>query len=91
MRSPVPKAPAVPIWLKRLSLVRHELRNQTWPATPEDGLRETLALADFGWRAILEQVRRDHPTAGGEELQMLAYRMLCRWQHVRDRLRFRPV
>jgi hypothetical protein len=81
----------MPLWLKRLSLVRHELRNQTWPATPEDGLRETLALADFGWRAILEQVRRDHPTAGGEELQMLAYRMLCRWQRVRDRLRFRPV
>ncbi len=90
MRAPVPKAPTVPIWLKRLSVVSRELREQTWPATPEEGLWQSLGLAEFGWRLMLDRLREDHPAASDEELQRLAYTIVCRVQRVRDRLRFRP-
>jgi hypothetical protein len=81
------KAP--PPWLKRLSAVRREYRDTAWPADPEEGLQQSLTLADFGFRLFLEGVRKDHPAASEEEVPMLAYRILTGWQRVRNRLALR--
>jgi hypothetical protein len=80
-----------PIWLKALERVSLELRKVEFPARAEDGLRMTLSLADFGWRQILHQVRHEQPGASDEEIAELAYRRVCDWQSIRDKLRFRPA
>jgi hypothetical protein len=87
-----PAAPPIrPLWLRHLDRVRRELHETVWPASPDEGLRQTLALADLGWRQVFDRLRRRHPHASDHELQARAYRDLCRWQRVRDRLKFRLV
>lgn len=78
----------LPLWAQRLDRTVADLRHVQWPATPEEGLRQSLALASLGWRQILDSLRQAHPEASEQEIADQAYRMICGWQRRRDRLTF---
>jgi len=89
MKQPAASVRSSPIWLKNLARVRREICTRAWPVTPEEGLQHTLALSELGWHQILSRVHQLHPALPDDACSALAYRELCQWQRVRDRLRFR--
>ena len=76
--------PGPPIWMRHLDRVRREC-----PSPNDSRFRETLALAELGWRQFLARLRYEDPDASDQELQDTAYRTLSQWQRVRSKLRFR--
>lgn len=48
----------IPIWLKRLDLVRAELKGMRFPRTAEDGLRQCAELSAASMRLVKEEFRR---------------------------------
>lgn len=80
----------LPLWARRLgrSSLLSDLPN--WPHTPEEGLRQSLALSDLGHRQLIERGRTDHPGISLDALFDLIYQQICAWQRLRSSLRFRP-
>ena len=80
----------LPLWAQRL---RHTQRSPTldtvsWPASPEEGLLQSLALSDLGHRHWLASLRQEHPDKSAQEVEQLAYDSATKWQDVRNRLTF---
>lgn len=59
-----------PIWLRRLELVKKELRTMQWPSE-EDGFRQGLELLSFG-QLLLRQEAPSAVKKGG-------FRLMNRW------------
>jgi hypothetical protein len=82
---------ALPLWAQRLGHSGgHLLESPSWPSTPEEGLRQSLALSDLGHRQLIERTRLEHPNMSTEAVHEIIYRQICAWQQLRSTLRFRP-
>ncbi|MGH7229673.1 MAG: hypothetical protein ACREIH_10745 [Nitrospiraceae bacterium] len=81
----------LPLWAQRLDRTMTDLRHVRYPATPEEGLQQALALADLGWRQILDCLRRSNPVVPDQELTDRAYQMVSDWQRIRNNLIFRRL
>lgn len=79
----------LPLWALRLC---HTQRNPTfdtvWPASPEEGLLQSLALWDLGHLHWLASFRQEHSDKSGQEVEQLAYDSAITWHDVRNRLTF---
>ena len=80
---------ALPLWAQRLGRSSLLSGSPHWPHTPEEGLRQSLALSDFGHRQLIERGRTDHPGISPDALFDLTYQQICAWQKLRSSLRFR--
>lgn len=69
----------VPRWLKRLDLVKAELKGVRFPRTAEEGLRQCAMLSTTGLRLLRESIRNSQPGASEEEIEMEMRRLLARF------------
>ncbi len=80
----------LPLGAKRLYRSSSISEQPNWPHTPEEGLRQSLALSDLGHRHLLERTRIDHQNLSLEAIHKITYQQICAWQQLRLSLRFRP-
>ena len=84
-----------PIWIRRLDLVKAEMRNVRFPKTAQEGLRQCAELSKTANRWVLDSIREDNPGAGEEAIEqarrLLAARLsaaearhMKRWKKERD-------
>ena len=79
----------LPLWAKRLHHFSYISGPPNWPHTPEEGLKQSLALSDLGHRHLLDRARVDHPNLSIDAIHKIAYQQICAWQQLRSSLRFR--
>ena len=84
-----------PIWIRRLDLVKAEMRNVRFPKTAHEGLRQCAELSKTANRWVMESIREDNPGADEEAIdqarRLLAarfsaaeFRHMKRWKKERD-------
>ena len=80
----------LPLWAQRLRHTQEvpALNTTSWPASPEEGLLQSLALSDLGHRHWLTSLCQEYPDKSAQEVEQLAYDSATRWQAVRNRLTF---
>ncbi len=78
------------LWLRRLNQVRAELRQERFPRSAEEGLRQCLVLSGLSLKALEESVRREHPGAGPQVVQREVSRLEARLERAGARLAIRP-
>lgn len=71
----------VPRWLRRLHLVKGELKGVRFPRNAEEGLRQVAALSAANLRILREQVRSELPKASEREVEIATRRLLARLSH----------
>jgi hypothetical protein len=81
---------AVPLWAQRLGRPSPFSGPLSWPATPEEGLRQSVHLSDFGHRQLIASTRLQHPGASADSVTTLAYNTLLAGEQVRSSLRLVP-
>lgn len=65
-----------PIWLRRLDLVRAEMKHVRFPKTAQEGFRQCAELSETACRWFRESIR-DHNSAASEEVIEQARRLLA--------------
>ena len=86
----------VPLWLRRMDLVKAEMKSVRFPCTAQEGFRQCAELSERvrGW--LRESIRADHPRASEEEIEKERRLLLARfcaaqarriekWKKERDR------
>ena len=68
----------VPLWLRRLGLVKLEVQGFCWPLTVGEGFRQVAALSGIALRALEQEVRMAHPGADAREIQRGVRMLLAR-------------
>ena len=86
----------VPLWFRRLDLVKAEMRTVRFPRTAQEGFRQCIALSETALRWFQESLRDNRPGATRVELEnerrlLLARfsaaeaRRIAKWKKERDR------
>lgn len=86
----------VPVWLRRLDIVKAEMKNARFPCSAQEGLHQCATLSATARRLFRESIRADHPEASDEEIEkerrlLLARlsaaqaRWIAKWKKERDR------
>ena len=85
-----------PLWLRRLDLVKAEMKTVRFPRSAQEGFRQCAELSEKARRLFWESVRADHPEASDEDIEqerrlLLARlsaaqaRWIAKWKKERDR------
>src|SRR5262245_51038677 len=85
-----------PRWLRRLDIVKAEMKSIRFPHTAQEGFRQCAELSERARGWLRESIRADHPGAGEEEIEnerRLLLARLCaaqarridKWKKERDR------
>ncbi|MEW6664383.1 MAG: hypothetical protein AB1512_04075 [Thermodesulfobacteriota bacterium] len=72
----------VPIWLKRLDLVRQELRGTRFPGTAEEGLRQCAELSSASMDLLKEEIRRSLRTKDEKTVEREVRRVMARFSRI---------
>ncbi len=75
----------VPWWLKRLDLVRAELRGVRFPRTAEEGIRQCAELSEVSMRLLKEQVGRSLGTRNEQKVEREIHRLMARFSEIDKR------
>ena len=86
----------VPRWLRRIDLVKAELKTVRFPRTAEEGFRQCAELSETARRWFRESIRTEHPGASEEKIEkerrlLLARfcaaqgRQIAKWKKERER------
>ena len=75
MMKPVKKAPR---WLRRMDLVKTELKTVRFPRTAQEGFRQCIELSETARRWFRQSLRADHPGASEEEVETERRLLLAR-------------
>ena len=68
----------IPLWLRRMDIVKAELKSVRFPATAQEGLRHCAKLSATANRWFRESIRADHPEASEEEIEKERQLLLAR-------------
>ena len=85
-----------PLWLRRMDLVKAEMKTVRFPRTAREGFCQCVELSEHVRRWFWESIRADHPEASEEEIEkerrlLLArfcaaqVRQIAKWKKERDR------
>jgi hypothetical protein len=85
-----------PLWLRRLDLVKAELKTVRFPRTAQEGFRQCAMLSATARRWFLDSIRQEHPRWSQEQIErerrlILARfsaaetRWIAKWKKERDR------
>jgi hypothetical protein len=86
----------MPLWLKRLGIVKTEMKGVRFPRTTQEGFRQCAELSETARRWFLQSIREAHRGANEEEIETERARLLARfsaaethwiakWKKERDR------
>lgn len=81
---------ALPLWAQRLGRSSPFSGPLSSPATPEEGLRQSVQLSDFGHRQLIASTQAQHPEASADSVAKLAYNTVSTWDRIRSSLRLAP-
>ncbi|MFP3871002.1 MAG: hypothetical protein ACLFVT_09025 [Syntrophobacteria bacterium] len=76
---------AIPWWLRRLGLVRAELRGTRFPHTAEEGLRQCAELSAVAMELLKDEVRKSLRSREGKRVEMEACRLAERFSLIAER------
>jgi hypothetical protein len=96
LRSTVRHPKKISLWLRRMDLVKPEMKTVRFPRTAREGFRQCVELSENVRRWFWESIRADHPEASEEEIEkerrlLLARfcaaqaRQIAKWKKERDR------
>ena len=85
-----------PLWLRRLRVVKAEMKSIRFPRSAQEGFRQCAELSATARRLFRESIRADHPGASDEDIEqerrlLLARlsaaqtRWIAKWKKERDR------
>ena len=85
-----------PLWLRRLGIVKAEMKSIRFPRSAQEGFRQCAELSATARRLFWESIRADHPGASDEDIEkerrlLLARlsaaqaRWIAKWKKERDR------
>jgi hypothetical protein len=72
-----PKQP--PIWLRKLDLVRAELKTVRYPRRAAEGFKQMVTLSETARRWFLDAIRQEHPKWSEEQIEQERRLILARW------------
>ena len=86
----------IPLWLRRIDLVKAEMKLVRYPRTAQEGFRQCAELSETALRWFKQSIRDSHPGASEEEIEkerrlLLARfcageaRRIAEWKKERDR------
>jgi len=92
----VARARKIPLWLKRLGVVKTEMQSTRFPRSAQEGFRQCAKLSATARRWFRQSIRDAHPGANEEEIEqeriwLLAHfsaaetRWMAKWKKERDR------
>ena len=67
-----------PIWLRRLDLVKAELKTVHYPRTAAEGFRQCAMLSETARRWFLDSIRQEHPGWSEEQIEQERRLILAR-------------
>ena len=68
-----------PIWIRRLDLVRAEMRTVRFPKTAREGFRQCAELSETASRWFRQSIRDQSPGAGEEAIEHARQLLLARY------------
>jgi len=85
-----------PLWLRRLDIVKAEMKSVRFPRSAQEGFRQCAELSETAGRLFWESIRADHPEASDKDVEqerrlLLARlsaaqaRWIAKWKKERDR------
>lgn len=69
----------LPLWRRQLDLVKTELKGTRLPRTAEEGLQQCAMLSAIGLRFLRAAIKREHPGASEEQIEIERRRLLAQW------------
>src|SRR6516162_6100790 len=96
LRSMVRRPKKIPLWLRRMDLVKAEMKTVRFTRTAREGFRQCVELSENARRWLWESIRANHPEASEEQIEnerrlLLArfcgaqVRQTAKWKKERDR------
>ena len=74
-----------PMWIRRLDLVKAEMRNVRFPKTAHEGLRQCAELSTTANRLFLQSIRAHNPGASEEAIEQNRRLLLARFSAAESR------
>lgn len=74
-----------PIWLRKLDLVKAELKTVRYPRTAAEGFRQCAMLSATARRWFLDSIRQEHPKWSEEQVEHERRLILARWSAAETR------
>ncbi len=68
----------VPLWLRRLHLVKAEMKTVRFPRTTQAGFRQCVELSETADRWLRQSIRDSHPGVSEEEIEKERRLLLAR-------------
>jgi hypothetical protein len=68
----------IPLWLRRLNLVKAEMKTVRFPRTAQEGFRQCAELSETARRWFRQSIQADHPGASKEEIEKERRLLLAR-------------
>src|SRR5215831_12551613 len=69
----------VPLWLRRLDLVKAEMKTVRFPRTAQEGFRQCAELSTIARRWLRQSIKAEHPGASEEKIDLELRRLMARW------------
>ena len=76
---------ALPWWLKRLDLVKAELKATRFPRTVEEGIRQCAELSAVSMGLFKEEIRRSLRTSDEKTVEMETRRLMAHFSSIDER------
>jgi len=74
-----------PIWLKRLDLVRDELRGMRFPRTVEEGVNQCAELSAVSMGLFKEEIRKSSGARNEATVERETRRLMARFSRIDER------
>ncbi len=75
----------IPWWLKRLDLVRAELKGMAFPGTAQEGLRQCAELSSVSMELFEAEIRKGRRNGGEDGQERQIRRLMNRFSKVEER------
>lgn len=69
----------VPLWLRRLDLVKAEMKTVQFPRTAAEGFQQCAELSTIALRWLRQSIKTEHPGASEEKVDLELCRLMARW------------
>ncbi|MGH7774172.1 MAG: hypothetical protein ACREQA_18260, partial [Candidatus Binatia bacterium] len=69
----------VPLWFRRLDLVKAEMKAVRFPRTAQEGFSQCVELSETALRWFRQSIRDSHPGASEEEIEKERRLLLARF------------
>jgi hypothetical protein len=71
--------PRLPLWLRRLDLVKAEMKTVQFPRTAQEGFQQMVMLSETALRWLRQSIKAEHRGASEEKVDLELRRLMARW------------